>query len=115
MRKPLYLSLAIYFAAITGICRACMRVKVESDTIGDIIFAKSNLRALGSQGRSSYVSEENGRVQHLYFVVTNTTLGIGRWVINDEHAVADRASAYVGQFAALITLLSSECRAAFIK
>ena len=97
--KPVCGALAIYFAAFSSICKACQRLQVESDSIGDIIFTKSFARSSGGQGRSSYISDEGGRIQYLYCAVVNATHGTARWVINGELAVTDHATAYVGKFA----------------
>mmetsp|Transcript_23259 Transcript_23259/g.22416 ORF Transcript_23259/g.22416 Transcript_23259/m.22416 type:complete len:301 (+) Transcript_23259:24-926(+) len=85
----------LIFAAILNVCLSCNRISLESDSIKYLHIEFSRHSSNEQSGRTSYVSVGDGnRTQYLYHVMES-----GRWVLNDELDIADRATAFVDSWA----------------
>ena len=83
----------------------CDIITLQSTSLGKIDFTKLplSLILLGGYGRAAYVSTgdelTNSSRHYLYFDVSNPEKGTGRWLINDELGIHDKAIAYVDSWA----------------
>jgi hypothetical protein len=89
----------LIFAAIINVSLSCDRISLESDSL-DIEFSRHSSNE--QSGRTSYISVDDGnRTQYLYHV-----MGLGRWVLNDDLDIEDRATAFVGESSDFCDLLN---------
>lgn len=89
----------LILAATINVCLSCDRISLESDTL-DIEFSRHSSNE--KSGRTSYVSVGDGnRTLYLYHV-----MGLGRWVLNDDLDIEDRATAFVGESSDFVELLN---------